>query len=163
MLILTGLSLFPNYSSFLFAGGSDVLMEYAMSGFWVQTLFATLYLVTLIIPYRSLEKNKKFLLVALFSLWFLSGRIVSIFPDGRISTGWFYIETDKVNICENSIDCEKTVYYDTRLEKLSLWRIRIQNDKIDVVVFTGPFISSKSLNMLKGKFHNWKGKPNKAE
>ena len=60
-------------------------------------------------------------------------------PDGRIITGWYYIETNKLYLCKEGYDCETILSRESVVNKLSLWRINIKNKDVDKVIFIGPF------------------------
>lgn len=151
MILLTTIGLFPSNASFLFARGSDGLMQMKSAPFWIQFLLILCFIIVAF-AFKGKSRVKTYLLPILFILWILSGRVVGLFPDGRLSTGWFYVETARLNICKNSNDCEKVYYYETEVQPLALWRIRIKNKEINKVIFVGPAIWSGTLKMFKKSF-----------
>jgi hypothetical protein len=152
MILVTIIGFFPSYTTFIFAGGSDGLMDMISVNSFFQTSIILIFGAILIVNKSKLRKYTYFLLMLVFLLWSLSGRMIALFPDGRLSSGWFYIETNRINICKDEIDCDKIFYYETEIEKLPLWRIKIKNKRTDNVVFIGPMVWKKTIELFKKKF-----------
>lgn len=152
MLLMTAFKLAPTTGNFIFVGGSDMLMSLVSSNFLVSITFGIAFFIIVFFYQKARRKVVIPLLILIFLLWFLSGRMIALFPDGRIITGWFYIQTNRSDICRTDIDCEKVFRYDTRLEKLSVWRLRVSNSEIDVQIFTGPFIWRHSQLVFENEF-----------
>lgn len=148
---LTVLGFFES-ASFIFAHGSDGLMRFSVANKWLQVLFVLAF-ISMTLVYRK----RKVLIVlvvlsTLFFIWFFSGRVISTFPNGKIGTGWFYFETTRHDMCQNVLDCEKSLYYETLIEELPFWRIRIHNKQNEQTIYIGPFIWKKTLTLLKNDF-----------
>ncbi len=153
--LATTLGFFPTTASFTFARGSDGLMELISINVWVQASLVFVF-GTVAIAYKNRYKKKAYIILSLlFLVWFMSGRTISIFPDGRLSTGWFYWETSRINICQNEIDCEKVFYYETKVETLPLWRIRIKNKQTDKIIFIGPLLWEKAIKLFQNNFSKY--------
>jgi hypothetical protein len=106
-----------------------------------SVLFFIGYLFVTVLVFRKFSTPKILTLLIMLLLWLLSGRVVAFkaFPDGRIITGWYYIETNKFNLCENDIDCEGIISKETTISKLPLWRISINSKYTNNIIFVGPF------------------------
>jgi len=122
-------------------------------------IFLVTYVVILIFFWKKIKLHIYLTLSILFILWFVSGRSVAFkyFPEGRVITGWYYIETDNFYISKGQMDYEKVITKETSIEILSFWRIRIQNKMIDRTLFIGPFVWENSLIVLNqdiGKFNS---------
>lgn len=152
MMLFTALGLFPSFSNFLFARGSDNLMELITSNISVQILFLMLFGFSAFMYIKRRSKLYISLIFISFAFWILSGRMIALFPHGRLSSGWFYFETSRTDICKEDMDCEKIFYYETTFDRLLFWRIKIKNKQIDDIVFTSPFIWEKSINLFKNNF-----------
>jgi hypothetical protein len=152
MLLLTALRLWPSTGNFIFAGGSDILMTIVTSHFLTSITLAVSFFATVLIYKKKRRVLFTLLLTLIFLLWLLSGRMIALFPDGRLISGWFYIETNRTDICKTDIDCEKLFYYDTKFEKLSFWRLRIANSETNTTVFTGPFIWKNAIRLFVKEF-----------
>lgn len=155
MILITLFGCFSSYASLLFAGGSDVLMELVQGNLRLQILFVVLFCGSVIIT-KWRDGYKRYLFLGLlFLLWFLSGRTISLFPDGKIRTGWFYFKTWDTNICKEEKDCEKVFYYETHVKKLPLWFLRVTNKDTNAVIFVGPVVWSETLSLFKKRFHEF--------
>lgn len=106
-----------------------------------SVLFFIGYICVTVLIFRNFSTRKVLMLLVVLILWLLSGRVVAFkaFPDGRIISGWYYIETNKFNLCENDVDCETIISKESTISKLPLWRIRINNKYNNTVIFVGPF------------------------
>lgn len=152
MLLLTGLRLWPSTGNFIFAGGSDMLMSIVASNFFISITFAVIFFITVFFYKKKKRPLVTSLLTVIFLLWFLSGRMIALFPDGRLLSGWFYIQTNRTDICRTDIDCEKVFYYDTKFEKLSFWKLRIVNKEANATIFTGPFVWRNTIKLFVKEF-----------
>jgi len=151
MTCLTAIGLLPDFATFLLAQGSDGLMSHAAFDPIAQVLLVALFGLC------SYGRNRNMRLVAqatVFAVWVLSGRVVSIFPDGRLGRGWFYVETARVNLCPDSGDCEVTYYYDTQVETLAGWRVRVSNAHVNETFFVGPLLLPRVVRLLKARLPN---------
>jgi hypothetical protein len=152
VIIMTALTLigYSDAHPGLTGGSLDSIMSMAA----LPPIYATVFLlvfVILIILYLKKPTNIKLVLLSLIMiLWFLSGRMIGIIPlDGRLSTGWFYIETGRHTLCDYKTDCETTIYYQTQTESLFFWRIRVSNKNIDETIFVGPFLWNRAQKLFK--------------
>ncbi len=91
----------------------------------------------------------------LFIVWLLNGRTIALFPNGKLLCGWYYIETERLYICDNDIeDCEAVFYYDTKYRKENFWNHSIKTKKKEITIFVGPFISNKVETLFTTTFPN---------
>lgn len=106
-----------------------------------SVLFFIGYLFVTVLVFRKFSTRKVLVLLLLFILWLLSGRVVAFkaFPDGRVITGWYYMEANSFNLCKENNDCESVVFKQTKVKRLPLWCISINNKVINKVIFIGPF------------------------
>ncbi|WP_300601842.1 hypothetical protein [Niabella sp.] len=153
MLLTVMLGFSPGTARFLFAGGSDGLMELVTSSLVLRVVIVALFCLSVMV-YILQKKKKIFLLfpVVFFILWIISGKMIAIFPDGRLRSGWFFMEIRSVNICEGQADCEQVSYYETTVTALSFYRIRVKNNTVDAVILTTPFIRENVLKLLREHF-----------
>jgi|SRR5579871_6016463 len=152
LFLLTMVGFFPNYAYFMFAGGSDDLMELRSGNIWLQISLVILFLLVVILFKNRLSSKIFITLLLILIIWLFSGRTISIFPDGRISEGWFYFETSRENICNTQVDCDKIFYYETVVEEKPFWRIRIRNKQTSTDFFVVPINWGKTLKMFRNKF-----------
>ena len=98
-----------------------------------------------------IKKNRYrfFLLFVLMIIWLFSGRRISIrnTEKCRVSSGWFFIETNSFRLCKLA-DCDCEIVYETTYERLSFWRIRITNNDINKTMFIGPIVWPKVITIL---------------
>jgi hypothetical protein len=128
-------------SRFLFANGSDSLMTLVESRLYIRVLLLIAFIITIAAQLNHCKKIYSLFATGIFFLWLLSGRMIALFPDGSIITGWYYMQTNKKSICSKHADCEKVFYYETKYQKLFLWRYNITNQQTNISLFAGPFIS----------------------
>ena len=157
MLLLTSIGFFPSFASFIFIGGSDDLSQLIFTNIWIQVFIICIFgVLGLLWHSKKYVITKYFLLLFLLFLWILSGRTIILSPHGRLSSGWFYFETHRSSICDGEINCDRVFYYETELETLNLWHIRIKNNEVDLIIFVGPLIWGETINLFKTNFHNSK-------
>ncbi len=142
LLAITMLGIDESTGNFIFAGGSDGLMEIRVTNVWLKIL---LFFISAFFLFQF-YKNKKMYSLILHTLflfiWFLSGRTIANFPDGRISTGWFYFETNRILLCNEIVDCEAVIHYKTTIKSNSLWFLNIEANNKKYLFYVGPFIWS---------------------
>ncbi|HET9056449.1 MAG TPA: hypothetical protein VFN30_06325 [Chitinophagaceae bacterium] len=154
MFLLTIISFFPNFNKSFFIGGSnDSMAEMITANVIVKVILLS---VTIYFLFRILGRgnvlNFSFLIIA-FSLWVMSGRTVGIMPGGKIKVGWFYFETNELNVCvESNIDCQTITDYQTKVSKNFFWNVEIENQQIKRNIFIGPVIWSPALKVLQKAF-----------
>lgn len=137
----------------MFAKGSNYLMDLVSGSLLFQILFVVIFNLILIVNRKRNIKSAYVLLLLLLLLWGVNGRTIALFPDGRINSGWFYIPTYSINLCKDEDDCERVVYYETEIEKLPLWNVRVKNRNVDIIIFVGPLVWTKTLKLMENKFH----------
>jgi hypothetical protein len=95
------------------------------------------------------------LLFALIIIWLFSGRRISIrnTEKCRISTGWFFIETNSFSLCKLK-DCDCEIIHETTYEKLSFYRVKIKNKEIRKTIFIGPMVWSRVIEVLENNINN---------
>lgn len=153
MILVTCITFFSSTVSFLFAEGSDFLMKAVLVNPYIESFFVLLFCAILFIKYKS--RNNKYymncILIFVFVLWLLNGRIIGQFPypEEKVITGWFFIRTNEIHVCNrNKKDCENVGIFETYIEKKGFWFIKLKNKEKDASIFIGPFIWSKSLIFL---------------
>lgn len=140
MLLLTLLGFDKGLSRLFMASGSDDVMKLVSSDLYIRVALLIIFIILGF--YRKWRQYKMYnpVMLVIFGLWLLSGRMVALFPDGRLIYGWYYIETGNIQICSDGVDCEKVYGYETDYERRFLWGYRIMNESISETIFTGPFI-----------------------
>lgn len=146
-LCMIALTSFGYFSSTSLVTGSISSMEsLAATNVTLPTLLLILFGLLLYYYFKVPKKTKLLFLGVIMLLWILSGRVISIiiWPDGRITTGWFYIPTERFYLCNDKSNCETLVAYHTKIETLPFWRVRIKNENTDEIIFVGPFLWNKA-------------------
>ncbi|MDH7463880.1 hypothetical protein QEG73_21440 [Chitinophagaceae bacterium 26-R-25] len=107
----------------------------------LAVIFFIGYLCIMVLVLRGFSTTKVLALLLVLVLWFLSGRVTAFkaFPDGRVITGWYYIETNSFRLCNENEDCESVLFKETKVKKLPLWCISIKNMTTKKLIFIGPF------------------------
>lgn len=156
MAVITLFGFNTAFVRFFFASGSDVSMCLIESDLYIRVFFWVVFFLLSILFKKWGNKNFYYpILITVFILWSLSGRMVALFPlDGRLISGWFYIETNRIEICKNDCDCEKVFYYETNYKKEFIWTYRIKNKDIETTLFTSPFIDNKVKKLFSQQFVN---------
>jgi hypothetical protein len=156
MLGFTVLMYLTSFNRFVFAGGStESLMTIVSSNGVLSTFSFVAFFLLLFFGAKIRPLVKGIAMLLLFILWLMSGRTIGtkLYPDGRLSMGWFYIETERLNVCKNdTTDCERITHYQTFVKKLPFWRLRIKNEDISRTIFIGPVVWSKAFTQLKEDF-----------
>jgi hypothetical protein len=152
MLFLTAFRLFASTGNFIFAAGSDSLMTIVSSHLLISISLAVSFFLALLTYKKKRRALFTSLLTLIFLLWLFSGRMIAFFPDGRLISGWFYIPTNRIDICKTDIDCEKLFYYYTKIEARSFWRLRITNTETNTTVFIEPFIWKNAIKLFEKEF-----------
>ena len=167
ILLTTLLLIMAAFTALCYSPDAKLLLVNTSAGYMVQVaavhpLLPTALLVLFAVAQRLyyIEPGfKKFaLLSAILLSWFLSGRIIAtkIYPDGTVSTAWFYIPTQSFDVCHDvKFDCEAMLASHTITERLSFWRLRIRNENTDRTIFVGPFVWGKANDLL---CNEWIGK-----
>lgn len=156
MFCLSIIGIDKTFARSIFIGGStESLMDVSSVNMTLQLVLTFISIVLAVLYFR---KNHKKLYLILFTLtlfmWILAGRTIAVSPYGKVITGWNYIEFNSFEICLNADDCETTVYYDTRIERLSFWRIEIKNKNVEKRLFLGPIVWRNTLNIINKHFPN---------
>ena len=157
MILLTCIGCFRSDARFLFAMGSDSLLNMISGKIYIQSIFIVAFIMTVLIQIKikQLIKYINIVLIFIFVLWMLSGRTIGYipYPEEKIKTGWFYLPMNQIFICNKNnnvdIDCEKISYYETFVEVKPFWCIQVTNKEMSKVIFVGPFIWSNTLDMFK--------------
>jgi hypothetical protein len=120
----------------------------------IRAAISTVLLVAFVLMsyFYFKKKVKAVFLILTFLLWFVSGRMIGILPDGRLSTGWFYMETDRIDLCDHKTDCETVMAQQTKIQKLLFWRIRVKNKTTDQIIFVGPMLWNNALKVFHETF-----------
>jgi len=155
MIAITALGFSTDFGEMSLASGSDILMSYASTDIFLRLFFLVAFVMSVIFLKKFGNKILATLtLIILFALWFLSGRMIAIFPDGRLVGGWFYFPTETTELCKSSKDCEITLHYETSYTRESFWFYRVKNKEVEIVKFAGPFIANDVDNLLARKLQN---------
>jgi hypothetical protein len=137
-----------DFGRFFFASGSEVGLNLIVSSLFLR-IFLAMFLVVSLLLYNRLTRFKYCTLVILFLLaWIMSLFSVGIFPDGRVISGWSFWQFKTFNICHLSIDCEKTIYCQTKVVSHSIWSIDVINERVNERIITGPVIHEKAFEIL---------------
>jgi hypothetical protein len=109
-----------------------------------------MFLFILVLFWKKYLLRKIVLLFILILFWFISGRTIAFkyFPNGRIITGWFYYKTNEFFLCKKGDDYEKVISQETKLLRLSFWRLHISNKNISKEIFIGPFAWDRAILTL---------------
>ncbi|GHV14869.1 hypothetical protein FACS1894169_04670 [Bacteroidia bacterium] len=149
MILFTLLDIF-SLSSFLLAQGSDVMMTFVNVSVWVKILFIVVFCLTYYFRQKIRYVDAIFIIVILS--WTLSGYSIvhNSYPEDKIISGWYFVRANEILVCgDNDTDCENIVNNKTVCSKLSFWRIKIKNERIDQTFFVGPLIWAQSKQSLK--------------
>jgi hypothetical protein len=120
----------------------------------IRAAISTVLLVAFVLMsyFYFKKKVKAVFLILTFLLWFVSGRMIGILPDGRLSTGWFYMETDRIDLCDHKTDCETVMAQQTKIQKLIFLSIRLKNKTTDQIIFVGPMLWNNALKVFHETF-----------
>ena len=152
MICLTAIASTPSFSRFLMAGGSDSTMS--------ANHAATLYQVLAIgccILLSIYCKYKRFrwgwiIFIGLVLFWFLSGRTVGAFPDGRLNTGWFSLRFEQYRFSPiESTGCVEILSAQTLIRE-DFWGVTISNRYTTAFIFTGPFAHDAIVQTLNSSY-----------
>lgn len=136
-------------SRMIFAGGSDSLMTLVEPPLIIRIAFLLFFGIACWFFLKKLNYKSGFILLVIFFFWVESGRMIAIFPDGHVNTGWFYMKFNRIDLCEgNELDCENILYEEKKIERQLFWNIRIDIDNSSYVFHYGPFISIEKLARL---------------
>ena len=153
LIIMVFLTIVGYYSNELTGLGNGSIDTFAII-IKMTAVFPSLFLACcIILSYFYVKNNLKLIfLVMAFSLWVLSGRMICIWPDGRLSAGWYCIETERFYLCEKQSDCETVMAQQTKLQKLFFWRVRVKNTTTDQIIFVGPMLWNNAIKVLHETF-----------
>lgn len=153
MAVATAVGFNIGFARFFFASGSDALMELISSNMLVRISLLLTFIALVVFAKKFTNKSFYYTaLIVVFSFWLLSGRMIGIFPDGRIKTGWFYFTTNEIHVCQDDkTDCEIVMNYQSSVEKTFLWQVRIKNNQFNDAIFTGPIIWHKTVKVFESK------------
>lgn len=126
----------------LFSGGS---IESTMKVFGPS--FCIIFMLFLAITFSTVFFRKKMevllkLFLILFITWFICGRTIGVHWTGELITGWFYISTDKVILCETTENCVGDVIENITVKNSYLFRLKFFNGAGEKEIFAGPIIRS---------------------
>lgn len=114
--------------------------------------FAIISIVSMLLINFLLHKKKLkiSLIIVLICIWLFSTRKVAISPyyEGRLGIGWNCFLTEELFLCSEDVDCERKLAYETSVEKLSLWTVRLKSTDFDKEIFIGPLTWSITVKML---------------
>jgi hypothetical protein len=150
--VITCIGFSENTSRFLLAEGSDCMMQM----FNISILYQLLSLALIFFVFFFRKILKKFyasMLILSILLWLLSGRVIGHFPfpEEKIVSGWFYIQTSQTYFCNyKKNNCEE-ITNETLIEKKPFWFIHIKNQEVDKSIFVGPFLWNNVTNYLDKK------------
>lgn len=107
----------------------------------ITCLLFLLYLIAKWLHKQS-PKPGAALIIALFILWFFSGRTIGVYFTGVINTGWFYISTNKIPL--NISDGEIASPDISKVRKDGPLFISIINKGVEEKIYVGP-LHTKSI------------------
>ncbi|PTD14290.1 hypothetical protein [Flavobacterium columnare] len=150
MLILTILAFTDDMKLLFTYESTEYLSDISNVNVFFSVLFLIVYLFMLIYFWKRLKLVLPFLFFVVI-LWLFSGRTLAFkyHPTGRVITGWYYIETDMFNLCEENQDYESILANETVINELSFWRLNLKNKDTDKTIFIGPFVWNENIKILK--------------
>lgn len=150
MLILTILAFTDDMKLLFTYESAEYLSDISNVNVFFSVIFLIVYLFLLIYFWKRLKLVLPFLFFVVI-LWLFSGRTLAFkyHPTGRVITGWYYIETDMFNLCEENQDYESILANETVINELSFWRLNLKNKDTDKTIFIGPFMWNENIKMLK--------------
>lgn len=141
---------YSRFGMFNFARGSDSTLRVVRSLSGIVALLSVIFVTYLFF----LIWNSRFgiaeiiMLIALITLWIVSGRAIGILPDGQIVTGWFLFSTHTVDFRDHNEDPE--IYMaNTRIFPKSYYCIEIHSGNHRRKVFVGPFVQAPLIKIFK--------------
>lgn len=150
MLAISFLIFFKSVTILFTRESADYLSVISNVNQWFSVLFFIGYLFLTISIYKKFSYSASAVILLLFCLWLLNGRVMAFkaFPEGRVIAGWYYVETKRFNLCPTGFDCESIIFKESKVDKLSFWRIRISNKQVDEIIFVGPFTWNECIGVF---------------
>jgi hypothetical protein len=124
---------------FLFAKGSEMSLQLAVSHWVFRVMVFTMFLLSLLLVIKKRTRSRITMLVLLVCLWVWSIRSVGFFPDGRVIKGLAFIQIRQFELCLDNEIPEEVINMNTIVTSDGLWEIRIENKNCNILILSGPF------------------------
>ena len=154
LLIMIGIVLisYSRLGMFMIAGGSDSTLAIIRSPKWIVIVLSILCITLLFI---CLWYSKyKYILLSIFFVslivWGVTGRIIGLYPDGRIITGWYFIVIDEIDFRDYEEDYEYHASH-TSITPYMRWFIEVDSQNHRKILFIGPLLKSSILKLFKDR------------
>jgi hypothetical protein len=141
-----------NFGKFVFAIGSDVDLFIISCQLWHRIAISVFFVVLLWFNFGLVKIKYCFILGTVLIFWVFSLFSVGVFSDGRVISGWTMLQFNKFNVCWTGCDCEEVIYYRTKIILNNPWSIRVKNDSVNQIVFSGPLLNKKAFHELEEVF-----------
>ena len=151
LIILNAISYLPysRMGSFLFAGGSDSTLQLITPPFIMLSIVNFGFIIAFL---YTLHFRPSFGLITvitlLMTIWLLCGRVIGVFHDGRIISGYFFIPVKTIDFRDVSEDFENYIT-ETEIRRSSNLIIEIKNGRSKESIFIGPVNINACNNLLK--------------
>jgi hypothetical protein len=124
---------------FIFAKGSEVSLQLAVSHLVFRVVVFTMFLLSLLLIMKKRTGSSISLGLLIFCLWVWSIRSIGFFPDGRVIKGLAFIQLWRYELCKDNEIPEEVIDTQTTVTTDGLWKIRIQNINCNILILSGPF------------------------
>ena len=128
-----------DFGKFIFAKGSEMSLQLAVSHLVFRIVVFTMFLMGLLLVMKKRTGSRISLGVLLFCVWVWSIRSIGFFPDGRVIKGLAFIQMCRYELCKDNEIPEEVIYTQTTVTSDGLWEIRIQNKNCNILILSGPF------------------------
>jgi hypothetical protein len=150
MIVGTAFLTYSKLGLFNFAQGSDSDLHIVRSSPWLTAVLSAglLLFIAFLIWNPRLRVAGLIMVVVLILVWIINGRVVGMYSDGRIISGWFFVRTEVVNFREPDEDPEVYVSHMTIMAH-SKWKVEIRSREHTVKMFVGPILHKSLLKSWK--------------
>jgi hypothetical protein len=155
MMIVNSIFLISDIEEFFWGGSNYVFADFVVLN-GVYPLLITMGMLIALTISKRLNLLYKSVLLAMFLIWILSGRIVGIRiydNDCEVISGWFYVGTNYLNTDVNVKDEDNSISNHYKFNYLSFWRLEIEKKRFKETIFIGPFLW-KDMKGLLSKHHS---------
>ena len=152
LIVVVGVSslTYSKLGVFNFAGGSDSTLRVVRSSPWIiaAVSFTLLAWLVFFIWHSQSGVAQLVILAVLLMMWIISGRVIGVFPDGRIVAGWFFFSTTVLDFRDHDEDHEFHVLH-TQILPSSGWVVETRSHGQRARIFVGPILQNSLLGLLK--------------